>query len=68
MQLPILVNRGWVPRSWRDKHLENPPVDEQSKNMASPFGEESERSSWWRFWSKKSKIVEVVAYDFITLC
>ena len=66
VQLPILVNRGWVPRSWRDKHLEDLPLDEQSNNIASPSSQESGRSSLWRFWSKKPKIVEVVAYDFIT--
>ncbi|KAJ9676759.1 hypothetical protein PVL29_021995 [Vitis rotundifolia] len=58
VQSPILVNRGWVPRSWRDKYLEDLPVDEQSKNIASPSIQESERSSWWRFWSKKPKTVE----------
>lgn len=66
VQSPILVNRGWVPRSWRDKFLQDLPVDEQSKNIALPSIQESERSSWWRFWSKKPKTVEVVAYDFIT--
>ncbi|RVW52737.1 Surfeit locus protein 1 [Vitis vinifera] len=58
VQSPILVNRGWVPRSWRDKFLQDLPVDEQSKNIASPSIQESERSSWWRFWSKKPKTVE----------
>lgn len=70
VQVPILVNRGWVPRSWRDKSLEEGD-DEQASNTASSFGGGQEEtseggSSWWRFWSKsnKSKIMEPEAPAF----
>ncbi|KAJ9141561.1 hypothetical protein P3X46_032084 [Hevea brasiliensis] len=50
---PILVNRGWVPRIWKERSLEiaqdiGPPSSTQ----------ESEQSSWWKFWSKKRKVIE----------
>uniref|UniRef100_A0A2N9EE75 SURF1-like protein n=1 Tax=Fagus sylvatica TaxID=28930 RepID=A0A2N9EE75_FAGSY len=59
MQLPILVNRGWVPRSWKDKSLEDLQSSEQPSNTATPSVKDSERSSWWRIWSKKPKNIEV---------
>lgn len=55
VQTPILVNRGWVPRSWRDKQPED---DKQPPNSSSSPTQEIAKSSWWRFWSKKSKVVE----------
>ncbi|KAK9277868.1 hypothetical protein L1049_027425 [Liquidambar formosana] len=58
VQLPILVNRGWVPRSWRDKSLKVSQDSEQPSNKAYPSGQESESSSWWRFWSRKPKHIE----------
>ncbi|CAA2975123.1 surfeit locus 1 [Olea europaea subsp. europaea] len=58
LQTPILVNRGWVPRSWRDKALKVSKDDELS-SVASTPAQESAKSSWWRFWSKKPIIVEV---------
>lgn len=59
LQTPILVNRGWVPRSWRDKALKVSKDDELSSGASTP-DQESAKSSWWRFWSKKPIIVEVV--------
>lgn len=55
VQSPVLVNRGWVPRSWRDRLPED---DKQSPNPSSSPTPEIAQSSWWRFWSKKSKVVE----------
>lgn len=60
VQSPILVNRGWVPRSWRDKSLKVSQDDKQSSVKAPKYDKESEKSSWWRFWSKKPTNVEVV--------
>ncbi|KAL7139520.1 hypothetical protein ABFS83_09G057700 [Erythranthe nasuta] len=60
VQSPILVNRGWVPRSWRDKALLNVPEDEPpAKSSSSASIQESAKVSWWRFWSNdKQEIVE----------
>ncbi|KAK1564529.1 hypothetical protein Q3G72_005118 [Acer saccharum] len=58
VQSPILVNRGWVPRSRRDKFLEASQDSELHSNVAHPPVQQSEQSSRWRFWSKKTNIVE----------
>ncbi|KAK9088557.1 hypothetical protein Scep_027639 [Stephania cephalantha] len=51
VQSPILVNRGWVPRSWRDKALR-----QQASNVKSPTSvQEKEEGSWWKFWVKKPR-------------
>lgn len=56
---PVLVNRGWAPCTWKEKALE---VDQQSSEQPSDIGpslvQESERSSWWKFWSKKTESQE----------
>ncbi|CAI9786910.1 unnamed protein product [Fraxinus pennsylvanica] len=57
LQTPILVNRGWVPRSWRDKALKVFEDDDRLSGASTP-AQESAESSWWRFWSKKPIIVE----------
>ncbi|KAH9741876.1 Surfeit locus protein 1 [Citrus sinensis] len=54
---PVLVNRGWVPRSWRDKSSEVSRDSEQPLNLA-PSVQQSQQSSWWWFWLKKPNIVE----------
>ncbi|KAG2306104.1 hypothetical protein Bca52824_025852 [Brassica carinata] len=57
MQSPILVNRGWVPRSWRDKSqesTESDPVATES-TIAKPLSSEQ---SWWKFWSKTPVITK----------
>lgn len=54
LQIPILVNRGWVPRSWRDESLKVLQEDGHSRSIESAAVQEN--SPWWRFWSKKSTI------------
>ncbi|KAK7314656.1 hypothetical protein VNO77_33183 [Canavalia gladiata] len=58
---PILVNRGWVPRSWKDKFLEASQNENLVDALPSPSPSPSEvdgTGSWWRFWSKKPAITE----------
>ncbi|KAL3529118.1 hypothetical protein ACH5RR_008440 [Cinchona calisaya] len=58
LQLPILVNRGWVPRTWREKSLQVLEDDRQPSSALSSPAQEKAKSSGWRFWSKNTKIVE----------
>ncbi|GAV73422.1 SURF1 domain-containing protein, partial [Cephalotus follicularis] len=58
VQSTVLVNRGWVPRDWKDKPLEIPHDSHQHADIASLSVQYGEQSTWWRFWSKKPKIVE----------
>ncbi|XP_024929832.3 surfeit locus protein 1 [Ziziphus jujuba] len=60
---PILVNRGWVPRIWRDKHLEVPQYGKHTSEKEPQHVKENETSSWWRFWTKKRTNVEVHVPD-----
>ncbi|KAK1351840.1 hypothetical protein POM88_053981 [Heracleum sosnowskyi] len=57
-QSPILVNRGWVPRSWKDKSSKHSVDDEQPLAIESPTGGESRSSRWW-FQSNKPDLVQV---------
>ncbi|XP_065628537.1 surfeit locus protein 1-like isoform X2 [Quercus suber] len=61
MQSPILVNSGWVPRSWKEKSLEDLQSSELPSSTATPSVKVSESSSWWRIWSKKPKNIEISA-------
>ncbi|RWR77963.1 surfeit locus protein 1 [Cinnamomum micranthum f. kanehirae] len=56
-QLSVLVNRGWVPRSWRNKPSEDLRDVEKSSTVASQNIEEKERSFWRRLWPKKPKAI-----------
>ncbi|XP_058722542.1 surfeit locus protein 1-like isoform X2 [Vicia villosa] len=49
---PILVNRGWVPRSWKEKFLEASHDEQFADPLPSPSHSDGTRS-WWRFWSKE---------------
>ncbi|XP_027122804.2 surfeit locus protein 1-like [Coffea arabica] len=55
LQSPILVNRGWVPRAWRDKSLEAPADDRQASDAPSSSTRENTKGSWWPFASKKAE-------------
>lgn len=68
LQMPIIVNRGWVPRSWRDKSLKVVQEDVHPPNVESTAIQES--SSWWRIWSKKpntttEKIPEIMLDEVV---
>lgn len=65
VQLPVLVNRGWVPRSWRNKASEDPQDMEKSYSVASQEIEEKERSFWWRLWPRKPKAIKVICSQFV---
>ncbi|TYJ99039.1 surfeit locus protein 1 [Cucumis melo var. makuwa] len=59
VQSPVLVNRGWAPRTWKEKALEvNQQGSEQSSHTVPSLVQEGERSSWWKFWSKKTESLE----------
>ncbi|KAJ0973692.1 hypothetical protein J5N97_015657 [Dioscorea zingiberensis] len=55
VQLPVLVNRGWVPRGWRDKPVHSLKDFEKDKNVKTA-DYEIEGSPWWKFWSKKHSV------------
>ncbi|MCL7043127.1 hypothetical protein MKW94_025596 [Papaver nudicaule] len=61
VQSPVLVNRGWVPRSWREKHQKDSQNVEPVSSIKTVVDGETEGSSRWKFWSKKpiTKTVEV---------
>lgn len=58
VQPPILVNRGWVPRSWKDEASKVSKDGEQPSDINRSSVQETERRSWWRLWSKKPEVVE----------
>lgn len=65
MQSPILVNRGWVPRTWKEKALElDQRGSEKSSDIVPSLVQESERSSWWKFWSKETENAKVLSGIF----
>ncbi|KAL2505103.1 Surfeit locus protein 1 [Abeliophyllum distichum] len=66
LQTPILVNRGWVPRNWRDKALKGSEDNELTIGASTP-AQESAESSWWHFWSKKPIIVEAMTSPNVTI-
>lgn len=57
VQSPILVNRGWVPQSWRDNFREASKTDKTEKQDidAPPPASKDEKTSWWRSWFRKSE-------------
>lgn len=57
IQKPILVNRGWVPRSLRDKSIDASRSFEEPTEPVSVSTPEKE-SSRWNFWSKKQKPIK----------
>ncbi|KAI3928305.1 hypothetical protein MKW98_023906 [Papaver atlanticum] len=60
VQSPVLVNRGWAPHSWKEKHQKDSQNVEPVLNKKIVDDGETEGSSRWKFWSKKpiAKTVE----------
>ncbi|XP_019108215.1 surfeit locus protein 1 isoform X2 [Beta vulgaris subsp. vulgaris] len=58
VQSPVLVNRGWVPRSWRDKAFQFSQDLEETKTVATSASLTGEKRSFWRFWSKEPQTNE----------
>lgn len=53
-QAPILVNRGWVPRSWKDKSSKH-SVDDGQPIAIEPTSTDNRSSRWW-FQSNKPDV------------
>ena len=53
LQLPILVNRGWVPRGWRDKKIQDDQGLGETLDVKEVDKKTDEKGTWWKFWSKK---------------
>jgi len=56
LQSPILVNRGWVPRGWRDKNVKDLQILDEASESPEAVEKPDEKGSWWKFWSNKPKL------------
>lgn len=65
VQIPVLVNRGWVPRSWRNKSSESSLKATSHENMISSEKDKSKGGPWWKFWLKEPANVKVCPLDII---
>ncbi|XP_078164602.1 surfeit locus 1 cytochrome c oxidase biogenesis protein isoform X2 [Carex rostrata] len=63
VQTPVLVNRGWVPREWRDKRMSGEEdLDRASSSSVAGNTRDEKTASWWNIWSKKpTRTVTAVA-------
>ncbi|KAJ4962322.1 hypothetical protein NE237_022261 [Protea cynaroides] len=58
VQSAVLVNRGWVPRNWKDESFKVSHDAEPPPTLPSPNTTQNEGNSRWRFWSKKPTMVK----------
>ncbi|KAF3773778.1 Surfeit locus protein 1 [Nymphaea thermarum] len=66
VQLSVLVNRGWVPRSWRNKFLENSAEITES-SITKVDGAEHKHEPWWKFWTKGAAVSKDLKHHNIEL-
>ncbi|KAF3775520.1 Surfeit locus protein 1 [Nymphaea thermarum] len=66
VQLSVLVNRGWVPRSWRNKFLENSAEITQS-SITKVDDAEHKHEPWWKFWTKGAAVSKDLKHHNIEL-
>lgn len=63
LQSPILVNRGWVPRVWRDKNIQDHQDLGETLDVKEADKKTDEKGTWWKFWSKKPESSPEVIYS-----
>ncbi|EMS66736.1 hypothetical protein TRIUR3_07904 [Triticum urartu] len=63
LQSPILVNRGWIPRAWRDKNMQDHQDLGETLDVNEADKKTDERGTWWKFWSKKPESSPEVIYS-----
>jgi surfeit locus 1 family protein len=49
------VNRGWVPRGWRDKNVKDLQILDEASESPEAVKKPDEKGSWWKFWSNRPK-------------
>lgn len=55
LQSPILVNRGWVPRGWRAKNVQDHQDFGETLDVKEADKKTDDKGTWWKFWSKKTE-------------
>ena len=67
MQLPVLVNRGWVPASMRNEALahEKAPSAEVKEGLHET--KKLKQDSWWGRWSKSPVAAQVKFHLHLSL-
>ena len=59
VQLPVLVNRGWVPASMRNEALAHEKVPSAEVKEVLHETKKLKQDSWWGRWSKPPVAVQV---------
>uniref|UniRef100_A0A0D9VQU3 SURF1-like protein n=1 Tax=Leersia perrieri TaxID=77586 RepID=A0A0D9VQU3_9ORYZ len=52
---PILVNRGWVPRGWRDKKAQDHQGTDEVPEYKEADKNTDGKGPWWKFWSNSKE-------------
>lgn len=59
VQVPVLVNRGWVPRAWRNKFLED-SAEMTGSSSTEVDNTQNKHEPWWKFWAKGPTVSKVI--------